>query len=101
MKIKKGDNVIVISGKDKGKTGAVVRAFPKENRILVEGVNIKFIHKKPGKNIQKGQKIEKALPVHISNVMIVDPKTKKPTRIKFSMEKGKKLRISSKSGTKI
>ena len=101
MKIKKGDNVIIISGKDKGKTGVVLKAFPKDNRVLVEGVNIKIIHQKPGKNIQKGQKIEKALPMNVSNVMIVDPKTKKPTRIKFSIEKGNKTRITAKSGSKI
>ncbi len=101
MKIKKGDNVIIISGKDKGKTGAVLKSFPKENRVLVEGVNMKIIHQKPGKNIQKGQKVEKAQPLNVSNVMIVDPKTKKPTRVKFSMEKGKKTRITSKSGSKI
>ncbi len=101
MKIKKGDNVIVISGKDKGKTGAVVKAYPRENKVLVEGVNVKFIHKRPGKNIKEGQKIEKSLPMNVSNVMVVDPKTKKGTRIKFQMEKGKKVRIASKSGQKI
>jgi large subunit ribosomal protein L24 len=101
MKIKKGDNVIVISGKDKGKTGAVVKSFPKDGKVLVEGVNIKIIHQRPGKNIQKGQKIEKPMPFNVSNVMIVDPKTKKPTRVKFSMEKGKKFRITTKSGTKL
>ena len=101
MKIKKGDNVVVISGKDKGKTGAVLKSFPRENRVLVEGVNIKIIHQRPGKNIQKGQKIEKAMPMNVSNVMIVDPKTKKQTRVKFSIEKGKKTRITAKSGSKL
>ncbi len=101
MQIKKGDNVIVISGKDKGKTGTVLKSFPKENRVLVEGVNIKIIHQKAGKNIQKGQKIEKAMPFNVSNIQIVDPKTKKPTRVKYTIEKGKKMRITTKSGSKI
>ncbi len=101
MKIKKGDNVMVMAGKDRGKTGDVIKAFPKENKVLVEGVNIRIIHKKPGKNIQKGQKIEKAMPMHVSNVQIIDPKTKKPTRVKFSMEKDKKVRVTTKSGAKI
>lgn len=101
MKIKKGDNVIVISGKDKGKSGAVVKSFPKENRVLVEGVNLRVVHQRPGKNIQKGQKIEKPFPLSVSNVMIVDPKTKKATRVRFSIEKGKKIRMTVKSGSKI
>ena len=73
----------------------------KENKVLVEGVNMKIIHQRPGKNIQKGQKIEKAAPLHISNIMILDPKTKKPTRVKFVMEKGKKVRVAIKSGSKL
>ncbi len=101
MKIRKGDNVIIISGKDKGKTGTVVKSFPRDGKILVEGVNMRIVHKRAGKNIQKGQKIEKAMPVQVSNVMIVDPKTKKPTRVRFTFEKGKKVRTAVKSGAKI
>lgn len=67
MHVKKGDSVIVITGKDKGKSGAIVRAFPKENRVLVEGVNIKKVHEK-GKTKGKGGVIEKAFPIHVSNV---------------------------------
>jgi len=92
---------MVISGQDRGKTGVVLKSFPKENKVLVEGVNMKIIHQRPGKNIQKGQKIEKAAPLHISNIMILDPKTKKPTRVKFVMEKGKKVRVAIKSGSKL
>lgn len=68
MKIKKGDNVIVLTGKDKGKSGKVVRAFPREDRVLVEGVNIKKVHEKPKKKGAKGQIVEKAYPIHVSNV---------------------------------
>ncbi len=68
MKIKKGDNVLVITGKDKGKKGVIVRAFPKLDKVLVEGVNIKKMHSKPKKQGQKGQIIEQAAPVHVSNV---------------------------------
>lgn len=92
---------MIVTGKDKGKTGAVLKSFPREGKILVEGVNIKILHQRPGKNIQKGQKIEKPMPFNVSNAMIVDPKTKKPTRVKFSIEKGKKTRITTKSGSKL
>ena len=68
MKIKKGDKVQVITGKDKGKKAVVVRAFPALDKVLVEGVNIKKIHKKPRKEGQKGQVIEQAAPIHVSNV---------------------------------
>lgn len=68
MKIKKGDKVIVMTGKDKGKSGSVVRAFPKDSQVLVEGVNIKKLHKKPRKQGEKGRIVEQATPVHVSNV---------------------------------
>ncbi len=68
MKIKKGDKVKMITGKDKGKTGAVVKAFPKLSRVLVEGMNKKKLHKKPRKQGEKGKIIEQATPVHVSNV---------------------------------
>jgi len=101
MKIKKDDNVIVISGKDKGKTGKVVRAFPRENKIIVAGVNIKKIHKRPTKSGQKGQIIEQAAPFHVSNAQIVDPKDNKRTRVEYSIVGDKKVRVSKKSKTTI
>ena len=101
MKIKKGDNVIVIAGKDKGKSGKVVRAFPKEGRVIVSGVNVKKKHQKPGGKVKKGQIIEKEMPMEASNVMIADPKSGKPTRVGFKSEGGKKVRIAKKSGTVI
>jgi len=83
MKIKKGDNVIVTTGKDKGKSGKVVRAIPKEDRVLVEGVNIKKVHRRAKKSGSKGEVIEKSFPIHVSNVKLADApkksKAKKPT----------------------
>ncbi len=80
MKIKKGDKVIVITGKDSGKTGVVAHAYPKENRVLVEGVNIRKKHQKARRSSAKGQMIEKPMPIHASNVMLINPKTGKGTR---------------------
>jgi large subunit ribosomal protein L24 len=101
MKIKKGDNIIVISGKDKGKTGKVVRAFPRDNAIIVSGVNVKKVHKRPSKQGQKGQVIEQSAPFHVSNVAIVDPKDNKATRIKLVVTGGKKERVAKRSGATI
>jgi large subunit ribosomal protein L24 len=101
MKIKKDDKVIVISGKDKGKTGAVVKAFPKEQKVIVEGVNIRKVHERARKSNQKGQIVDKTMPIHVSNVMIVDPKSKKGTRVGKQVVDGKKVRIAKKSGAKI
>lgn len=101
MRIKKDDNIIVLAGKDKGKTGKVVRAFPRENTVIVAGVNIRKIHKRPSKSNQKGQIIDQAFPLNVSNVAIVDPKTGKASRIGYSIKGGEKLRVAKKSGTTI
>ncbi|MBI1998791.1 MAG: 50S ribosomal protein L24 [Parcubacteria group bacterium] len=101
MNIKKGDNVIVITGKDRGKKGKVTQVFPKENRVVVENVNLKKHHQKPRKSGEKGQIISVAAPIDVSNVMIADPKTGTPTRIGMRMEKGKKVRVAKKSGVEI
>lgn len=99
--IKKGDNVVVIAGKNKGKTGNVMRVLPKTSRVVIEGVNKVTRHVKKTKE-RNGQKIEFEAPMHISNVMLIDPKTKKRTRVKHSKdEKGKTQRISKKSNTVI
>ncbi len=100
IKIKKGDTVAVITGKDRGKTGKVLSVFPRKSLILVEGVNIKKRHQRPRKENQKGQIVDKTLPFHISNVMIVDPETKKPTRIRMETKGGEKSRVA-KSGAKL
>lgn len=70
MHVKKGDNVIVLTGKDKGKTGKILRALPKEDKVLVEGVNVKKVHEKKNKKEGKGQIIEKNFPIHVSNVKL-------------------------------
>jgi len=101
MKIKKGDNVLVITGKDKGKESKVVRVLPRENKIVVDGINLKKKTERSKKKKGKGQIIEKALPIHVSNVMLLDPKTKKRTRIGSTLKDGKKIRIAKKSRLEI
>lgn len=101
MKIKKNDNVIVIAGKDKGKSGKVIKAMPSEGKVVVESVNIKKKHMRPRKSGQKGQIVEIAAPIHVSNVMIKDPKTGKPSKIGTKIVGDKKVRISKKSGEEI
>lgn len=99
MKIKKGDTVAVITGKDRGTTGKVLRVIPKRSQVLVEGVNVKKRHQRSNKARGQGQIIDKTLPIHVSNVMIVDPKTSKPTRVGMKMDGGKKVRVTTKSGS--
>jgi len=99
MKIKKNDIVKIISGKDKNKTGKVLRAFPTKEQVLVENVNMKKKHQKPSKGGQKGQIIEKTYPIHISNVAFIDTKTKESSKIGKKLVKGKFVRVSKKSGT--
>lgn len=99
MKIKNGDKVIVIAGKDRGKTGKVLRALPREDRVIVEGVNITKRHRKATSQRQSGQIIDKTLPVHVSNVMLVDPKSGKPTRVGIKKVDGKYTRVAKKSNT--
>lgn len=101
MKIRKDDKVIVISGKDKGKTGPVVKVFKDKNKVLVEGVNKVKKHVKPGVISQEGGIIEMEKPIHVSNVMLINPKTKKPERVGFKIEEGKKIRVFRKTGNKV
>lgn len=101
MKIKKNDKVTVIAGKDKGKTGTVTLALPKTNQVIVEGVNIRKKHQKPRRGGQKGQIIEKSMPIHASNVMIVDPKSGKQTRVGIQRKDGKRTRITKKSKSEL
>lgn len=102
MKIKKGDTVEVIAGKDKGKRGEVLQVLPGENRVVVQGVAVRKKHKKavPGQSGVQGQPqiMEFDAPIHASNVMVVDPKTNKPTRVGFKNEGGKWVRVAKKSG---
>jgi len=101
MIIKKGDKVIVIAGKDKGKEGIVQKTSPKTNRVVVEGVNLRKKHRKPSQQQTEGAIIEIYAPIDASNVMIVDPKTKKPTRVGIQVVNGKKVRVTKKSGSKL
>lgn len=98
MKIRKNDKVIVLAGKDKGKEGKVLNAFHDLDMVIVEGVNIAKKHMKSRKQDKPGEVIDKAMPVHVSNVALIDPKTKKPTRIGYQMKDGKKVRVTKKSG---
>lgn len=99
MKIKKGDNVIVISGKDRGTTGKVLDVFIKRDSVLVEKVNIKKKHQKPRKSNQKGQIVDIAMPIHVSNVQLVEGGKK--VRTSFKQTGDKKVRISKKTGKEI
>jgi large subunit ribosomal protein L24 len=101
MKIKKGDTVLVISGKWKGKTGKVLRAFPKELKVLVEGVNIVKKHQKPKRAGEKGQIVEIPKPIHVSKVKLICPSCKKATRVGYKIEGDKKFRVCKKCGAKI
>ncbi|MEX0652102.1 MAG: 50S ribosomal protein L24 [Candidatus Paceibacterota bacterium] len=99
MKIKKDDKVIVIAGKDRGKTGKVLRAFPREDTVIVEGVNTAKRHQRATNQTKVGQIVEKTLPIHVSNVMVVDPKKGGRTRVGIKKVDGKYTRIAKKSGT--
>ena len=99
MKIRKNDNVIVIAGKDKGKMAKVVKAFPKDNLIIVEGTNMKKKHQRATKSNSKGQIVEKPMPIHVSNVMLLEGK--KGVRTGRKSIGGKMVRISLKSGKEI
>ncbi|MFZ2072615.1 MAG: 50S ribosomal protein L24 [Minisyncoccia bacterium] len=101
MKLKKGDNVIVVTGKDKGKKGKIVRVLVAENRVVVEGINMMKKHQRPRKSGEKGQILSIAMPMHASNVMIVDPKTGKGSRIGKKKVGDKMIRIARKSNQEI
>lgn len=102
MHVKKGDTVVVISGKDKGKKGKVLVAMPKKDRLVVEGVNMITKHQKPNAKVQQGGIVHQEGTIHVSNVMLWDAKAKAPTRVGFKvLENGKKVRVSKKSGETI
>ena len=97
-KIKKGDRVVILTGKDKGRQGSVLKVMPKEERILVEGLNIVHRHTRASQADPQGGIKHKEAPLHVSNVALVDPKTGGPTRVGFRVEDGKKVRFAKKSG---
>jgi large subunit ribosomal protein L24 len=98
LKIKKGDKVVVLSGKDKGKHGEVTKSFPKVSKVLVSGINVATRHRKPTQANPQGGLERIEAPLHVSKVAIEDPKTGKPTRVRFEIKDGKKVRVAVKSG---
>lgn len=100
-KIKKGDEVVVLSGKDKGRTGKVTLVIPKDGKIIVDGINVATRHIKPSQTNPQGGIQRTPAPMHISKVALADPKDGKPTRVRFEEKDGKKVRVAVKSGETI
>jgi large subunit ribosomal protein L24 len=101
MKLKKGDKVVIIAGKEKGNTGTIVRVLPVRNMLVLDKMNMVKKHRRANAQSRKGQIIEIAMPIHASNVMLADPKDGKPTRIKISRKDGGRVRVAVKSGQEI
>ncbi len=100
-KIKKGDKVVVLSGKDKGRTGTVSQVLPKDGKVVVDGVNIAARHRKPSQTNPQGGIDRAPAPMAIAKVALADPKDGKPTRVRFEERDGKKVRVAVKSGETI
>jgi len=101
MNIKKNDTVVIIAGKDKGKSGKVIESIPSKDKVIVEGINMQAKHTKQTAKVQQGGIFHMPGPIHVSNVMLYDSKTKSGTRIRFEERGGKKVRVSVKSGNVI
>ncbi len=101
MKIKKGDNVIIVKGKDRGKKGKIIRVFPDEFSVIVEGLNIKKKHMRPKRQGEKGQVVEHPGAIAISNVKLVCSKCGKPTRVGYRLEEKRKFRVCKECGLEI
>ena len=97
LKVKKGDKVVVITGRDKGKSGEILEVLRAENRVVVQGVNMAQRHQKQSMQ-QEGGIVQKELPIHVSNVALIDPKTEKPTRVGYKMDGERKVRVARRSG---
>jgi large subunit ribosomal protein L24 len=100
LKVKKGDEVIILAGKDKGKKGTILKVIPDERRVVVGGINMMKKHEKAGRT-SAGGIISKEAPLHVSNVSLIDPKDGKPTRAGYKIENGEKTRIARRSGQKV
>jgi len=98
MFVKKGDKVKVITGKDKNKEGVVLAAFPKKDKVVVEGVNVVKKHQKPSQTAPQGGIVEMEAPIHVSNVLVLDPSNGEATRVGYKEVDGKKVRVSKKTG---
>ena len=101
MNIKKGDTIVVLSGKDKGKQGKILTADPKAEKVIVEGVNIATKHQKPRKQGEEGGIIKVETPIYACKVMVVCPKCGKPTRVAHKLDDGKKVRVCKKCGAEL
>jgi large subunit ribosomal protein L24 len=99
-KLKKGDQVVVLAGKDKGKKGEITRVLPKEDKAVVGGINVSIRHQRQSPSSQGGR-IAKEMPIALSNLALVDPKTGEATRVGFRLEEGRKVRFAKKSGETI
>ena len=97
LKVKKDDMVVVLTGSDKGKKAKVVKVLPAQNKVIVEGVNVVKKHQAPNAQNQEGGIVEKEMPIHVSNVMVIDPKSAEPTRVARKREDGKSVRVSVKT----
>ena len=100
QKIRKGDKVVVLAGKDKGRTGEVLRMMPKDDKAVVRGINMVRRHQRQSQS-QEGGIISKQAPIHVSNIAVADPKDGKPTRVGFEVKDGKKVRVAKRSGATI
>jgi len=100
-KIKKGDTVVILSGKDKGRKGEVTRAMPRDGKVIVSGINMIARHRKPSQANPQGGIDRVEAPLHVSKVAIADPKTGQATRVRFEVQDGKKVRVAVKSGETI
>lgn len=102
MKLKKGDKVVVIAGKERGKTSTIIRVIADKNLVVLDGLNLAKRHRRANAQNRKGQIIDKSMPIHASNVMIVDPKSGKPTRVKITRGKdGERQRVTVRSGQEL
>ncbi len=102
MRLKKGDKVVIIAGKNKGQNATILRAFPRDNMLVLDGMNLVKRHRRPSAQNRKGQIVDKPMPLHASNVMLLDPKTGKGTRIKITRDKdGNRQRVAVKSGEEL
>jgi large subunit ribosomal protein L24 len=102
QRVKQGDSVVVVAGKEKGSRGRVLRVVPDAERVVVEGINVRTKHLKPSQANPQGGRIKKESPIHISNVMLADPQTGEPTRVRIkTLESGQRVRVAVKSGEQI
>ena len=101
MKLKKGDKVVVIAGKNRGVSGTIADVLPKKNRVTIDGVNLVKKHRKPSAQNRTGQIVDKPMSIHASNVMLADPKGGKPTRIRIERKEGLRVRVAVGSGQEI